>query len=416
MNREVVITGMGAITPIGKSIREYWESLVSGICGIKNIQGFEEFDLPVKIAGQITDFDASIYGISPAVLRKCDRYTQFAMAAAEEAVKSSGILEEGTNINPERIGVYIGSGIGGLETFVTETQKLYNQGVNRISPLFVPMMISNIASGQIAIRYGFQGPTLPVVTACATSTNAIGEAYRAIKHGYADAIVAGGSEAAIHPLVIGGFNSCKALSRSTDPNKASRPFDRTRDGFVLGEGSGILVIEEKQQAIARGAHIYAEICGYGNTCDAYHYTAPRPDATTEARAITLALKEACYKEGERLYVNAHGTSTPMNDKMETAAIKLALGEAEAKNAVISSTKSMTGHLLGAAGAIEMIATALTLENGIAHPTLNLNEHDPECDLNYNPLVACTENFEIAISNSFGFGGHNACVALRPCKG
>lgn len=413
MNREVVITGMGAVTPIGKNVAEYWNNLVSGVCGIKEIQGLDEFDLPVKIAGQITDFDASNSGIAPAVLRKCDRYTQFAMVAAEEAVKGSGIVD---TISPERIGVYIGSGIGGMETFVSEVQKLYNQGVNRVSPLFIPMMISNIASGQIAIRFGFQGPTLPVVTACATSTNAIGEAYRAIKHGYADAIVAGGSEAAIHPLVIGGFNNCKALSRTADPAKASRPFDRTRDGFVLGEGAGVLVLEEKQRAIERGAHIYAEICGYGNTCDAYHYTAPRPDATTEARAIKLALDEAGYRAGEKVYVNAHGTSTPMNDKMETAAIKLALGEAEARNAAISSTKSMTGHLMGAAGAVEMIATAMTLKTGVAHPTLSLVESDPDCDLDYIPQTARKESFEIALSNSFGFGGHNACVALRPYKG
>lgn len=413
MNREVVITGMGAVTPIGKNVAEYWNNLVSGVCGIKEIQGLDEFDLPVKIAGQITDFDASNSGIAPAVLRKCDRYTQFAMVAAEEAVKGSGIVD---TISPERIGVYIGSGIGGMETFVSEVQKLYNQGVNRVSPLFIPMMISNIASGQIAIRFGFQGPTLPVVTACATSTNAIGEAYRAIKHGYADAIVAGGSEAAIHPLVIGGFNNCKALSRTVDPTKASRPFDRTRDGFVLGEGAGVLVLEEKQHAIERGAHIYAEICGYGNTCDAYHYTAPRPDATTEARAIKLALDEAGYRAGENVYVNAHGTSTPMNDKMETAAIKLALGEAEARNAAISSTKSMTGHLMGAAGAVEMIATAMTLNTGIAHPTLSLAESDPDCDLDYIPGTARKGSFDIAFSNSFGFGGHNACVALRPYKG
>lgn len=414
MNREVVITGMGVITPVGKCVSDFWKSLTAGICGIKNIEGFDEFDLPVKIAGQISDFDANAYDVAPAVLRKCDRYTQFALAAAEEAVKSSGILND-SGVSPERIGVYIGSGIGGLGTFVTETQKLYNQGVTRISPLFVPMMISNIASGQVAIKYGLQGPTLPVVTACATSTNAIGEAYRAIKHGYADAIVAGGSEAAIHPLVIGGFNSCKALSRSTDPTSASRPFDRTRDGFVLGEGAGIIVLEEKQSAIARGAHIYAEICGYGNTCDAYHYTAPRPDATTEARAITIALTEAGYKAGENIYINAHGTSTPMNDKMETAAIKLALGETEARKAVISSTKSMTGHLLGAAGAIETVASVLTIEQGIAHPTISLKENDPDCDLDYTPLVARNGKFDIAISNSFGFGGHNACIALRPFK-
>ena len=413
MNREVVITGMGAVTPVGKNVEEYWNSLVSGVCGIKEIQGLDEFDLPVKIAGQITDFDASNSGIAPAVLRKCDRYTQFAMVAAEEAVKGSGIID---TISPDRIGVYIGSGIGGMETFVSEAHKLYNQGVNRVSPLFIPMMISNIASGQIAIRFGFQGPTLPVVTACATSTNAIGEAYRAIKHGYADAIVAGGSEAAIHPLVIGGFNNCKALSRTADPAKASRPFDRTRDGFVLGEGAGVLVLEEKQHAIERGAHIYAEICGYGNTCDAYHYTAPRPDATTEARAIKLALDEAGYRAGEKVYVNAHGTSTPMNDKMETAAIKLALGEADARNAAISSTKSMTGHLMGAAGAVEMIATAMTLKTGIAHPTLSLVESDPDCDLDYIPQTARKGSFEIAFSNSFGFGGHNASVALRPYKG
>ena len=336
MNRKVVITGMGAITPIGKTIEEYWNNLISGVCGIKEIEGFEEFDLPVKIAGQITDFNANEYGIAPAVMRKCDRYAQYALAAAEEAVKSSGILEN-SGIAPERIGVYIGSGIGGMETFINETHKLFNQGVNRVSPLFVPMIIGNIASGQIAIRHGFQGPTLPVVTACATSTNAIGEAYRAIKHGYADAIVAGGSEAAINPLVIGGFNNCKALSRTADPKRASRPFDVTRDGFVLGEGAGVLILEEKEHAIARGAHIYAEICGYGNTCDAYHYTAPRPDASTEARAISIALEEAGYKDGEKVYINAHGTSTPMNDKMETAAIKLALGE-EAAAELYTATK------------------------------------------------------------------------------
>ena len=236
------------------------------------------------------------------------------------------------------------------------------------------------------------------------------------RYWYADAIVAGGSEAAIHPLVIGGFNNCKALSRTADPAKASRPFDRTRDGFVLGEGAGVLVLEEKHHAIERGAHIYAEICGYGNTCDAYHYTAPRPDATTEARAIKLALDEAGYRAGEKVYVNAHGTSTPMNDKMETAAIKLALGEAEARNAAISSTKSMTGHLMGAAGAVEMIATAMTLKTGIAHPTLSLVESDPDCDLDYIPQTARKGSFEIAFSNSFGFGGHNASVALRPYKG
>lgn len=321
-------------------------------------------------------------------------------------------LVAGENIAPERLGVYIGSGIGGMQTFVDQTKVLVNEGARRISPLFIPMMISNIAAGNVAIRFHAQGVCLPVVSACATSTHAAGEAFRAIKHGYADAILTGGSEAAVHALAIGGFANSKALSTTTNPAEASIPFDRRRNGFVMAEGAGVLLFEELEHARKRGATILAEVVGYGNSCDAYHYTAPRPDGAAASNAMRQALEEASFTAGEALYINAHGTSTPLNDKTETQVIKLALGEEEARKASISSTKSMTGHMLGATGAVELIASALALRDGIVPPTIGLQEADPECDLDYTPRKAKPRTLDVAISNSLGFGGHNACVALR----
>ena len=412
MEQRVVITGLGAITPVGNHTEDTWNSLVEGKCGIDFIKGFDEYNLPVKVAGQIKNFDQSEYELNAGLARRSDKFCVYAMAAASDAMKDSGLVS-GENIEPERLGVYIGSGIGGMQTFVAETGKLLNEGVHRISPLFVPMMIGNIASGNVAIKFNAQGVCLPVVTACATGTHAIGEAYRAIKHGYADAIIAGGAEASVHPLAIGGFANSKALSRSEDPKKASLPFNLNRGGFVMAEGAGVMVIESLENAQKRGAKIYAEVVGYGNSCDAHHYTAPRPDGLAASRAIKQSLDEAGFDaEKDLLYINAHGTGTPLNDKSETVAIKLALGEEAAHKAMISSTKSMTGHMLGATGAVELIASALTLKNGVVTPTIGLDTPDPDCDLDYVPNEARKADVTIAISNSLGFGGHNGCVALR----
>jgi 3-oxoacyl-[acyl-carrier-protein] synthase II len=405
--KRVVITGIGAISPVGNDILTFWNNLKNGVCGIDTIRSFSTEDLPVKIAAEVKDFKPDTYGIDVATARKNDRYALFALAASNQAMKDSGL-----HIEPERLGVYIGSGIGGMNTFVAETTKMIQKGPQWISPLFVPMMISNIASGNVAIAHNAQGVCLPIVTACATGTHSIGEAYKAIKHGYADAIITGGAEAAVVPLAIGGFANSRALSRSENPMEGSLPFDKRRQGFVIAEGAGILVLEEYEHARARGAKMYAEVCGYGNTCDAYHYTAPRPDGSSAARAIQLALTEAGFKAGELLHINSHGTGTPLNDKSETAAIKLALGEKAAYKAIINSTKSMTGHMLGAAGGIELIATALALKEGIIPPTVHLDEPDPECDLDYTPNQARKADISIAVSTSLGFGGHNGCIALR----
>ncbi len=406
--RRVVITGMGIISPIGKDIKTFWENLKNGVCGIDFIQNIDTTGLEVKIAGEVRDFRAEDFGVEKGMARKADRYCQFALAAAQQAMNDRGDL----GLPNERVGVYVGSGIGGMQTFLNESKKMFEEGPGRVSPLFIPMMISNIAAGNIAIAHHAEGPCLPVVTACATSTHAIGEAYRAIKYGYADAIIAGGAEATINPLAIGGFTNCKALSKSSDPKRASLPFDAERKGFVIGEGAGIVILEEYEHAKASGAKIYGEICGYGNTCDAYHYTAPKPDGTCASRAIKMALDEANYSEKDTLYVNAHGTGTHMNDSSETQALKLALGEKEARRAHISSSKSMTGHMLGAAGGVEVIVSALSLQEGIITPTIGLNNPDPECDLDYTPNKAQKADLTIAISNSLGFGGHNACVAIR----
>ena len=416
MEQRVVITGLGVISPVGNNINDFWQSLSQGKCGIDHIKGFDDYELPISVAGQVKDFSPEENGLERNDVRRNDLYCQYALAAANQAMADSG-LKSGENIEPERLGAYIGSGIGGMNTFVTETDKLLHEGIHRISPLFVPMMISNIAAGNVAIKHNAQGVCLPVVTACATGTHAAGEAFRAIKHGYADAIIAGGAEASIHPLAIGGFANSKALSRSTDPKSASIPFSANRNGFVMGEGAGVLIFESLEHAQKRGAKIYAEVVGYGNSCDAHHVTAPSPDGIPASRAIKQSLMEAKFDaERDTLYINAHGTSTPLNDKSETTAIKLALGEETARKAMISSTKSMTGHMLGATGAVELIAATLTLKEGLVPPTIGLNEPDPECDLDYVPNIARKADVTVAISNSLGFGGHNSCVALRKWNG
>ena len=410
--KRVVITGLGVISPIGNDINSFWNNAKNGVCGIGEITAYSTEGMAIKLAAEVKDFNAENFGVEKGLARRSDRFCQFALAAAQQAVKDSNI--EG-NVDSSRFGVYVGSGIGGINTFVNECTKMNEEGANRVSPLFIPMLISNIAAGNIAISHKAEGPCLPVVTACATSTHAIGEAYRAIKHGYADAIIAGGSEAAITPLAVGGFMNSKALSKSTDPLRASLPFDAERGGFVMGEGAGIVILEEYEHAVKRGAKIYGEICGYGNTCDAHHYTAPKPDGSCAAKAIKEALCEAQYSEKDTLYINTHGTGTPLNDKSETLAIKTALGDEDAHRAHISSSKSMTGHMLGAAGAIEVIISTLSLQEGIVTPTIGLQNPDPNCDLNYTPNNAVQADLTIAISNSLGFGGHNACVAIRKYK-
>jgi len=407
--KRVVITGLGAITPVGQDTETFWNSLKNGECGIDFITKCDTEDLKVKIAAEVKDFDGTKYVESKSELRKLDLFAQYAVAAAKEAVEDSGIL--GT-VEPERLGVYVGSGIGGMSTFIDETLKLNEKGPGRVSPLFIPQMIGNIAAGNIAIKYNAKGVCLPVVTACATSNHSIGEAFHAIKHGYADAIIAGGAEATVNKLAIAGFTNCMALTKSEDPKRASIPFDKERSGFVLGERSGIEIHEEYEHAKKRGAHIYAEICGYGNTCDAHHVTAPDPEAEGGARAIKLAMAEAGIDGSEKIYINAHGTSTPLNDKSETLAIKKALGEENARKVKISSTKSMTGHMLGAAGAVEAIACAKALETGIIPPTIGYQTPDEDCDLDYVPNKAIEEQAEYAMSVSLGFGGHNACIALK----
>ena len=412
MNRRVVVTGTGVVTPVGNDVKTFWKNLLDGVCGIDFIKAFPTDDLPVKIAGEVKDFNPADYSIELAFARKQDRFTVFAVAAAWQAVNEAGLdASEGGNIDPFRYGVYLGSGIGGFTTFVRESEKLMTEGAKWVSPLFIPTMISNIAAGNVAIRNNACGPCLPVVTACATSTHALGEAYRAIKHGYADAIIAGGSEAALLPLGVAGFANAKALSRAENPKYASLPFNKNRGGFVMAEGAAVMVLEEYEHAVARGANIIAEVCGYGNTCDAYHVTAPRPGGITQSAAIRQALDEAGYTSDDVLYINAHGTGTALNDVSETEAFKLALGE-DAYKAHISSSKASLGHMLGAAGAAEAIASVLALRDGVVPPTANLDEIEPECDLNYTPLKAVNAPLTLAISDSLGFGGHNGCIAFR----
>ncbi|MBR2576101.1 MAG: beta-ketoacyl-ACP synthase II [Firmicutes bacterium] len=396
------------VSPLGNSVSECWENLVAGKNGIGPITLFDTENYKAKLAAEVKDFDAREY-MPKAEMLKTDRYAQFGFAAACQAMEESQI--EG-KVDPEKMGVYMGTGIGGITTFVQETTKLIEKGPRRVSPFFIPMLISNMSSGMIAIRFDCRGAAMPSVTACASGSNAIGEAVRAIRHGYLDAAIAGGSEAAITTVGMAGFINMQALSVAEDPDLASLPFDARRAGFVMGEGGAALVLEEYDHAVARGAKIYGEICGYGSTCDAHHITAPREDAREAGRAISLALEEAGYTGSEKVYVNAHGTGTHLNDAAETAAIKAAFGEEKAKEVKISSTKSMTGHLLGAAGALEAIVCLKVLNEGIIPPTINLTSPDPECDLDYVPEKAVQADIDFAVSNSFGFGGHNASLAFR----
>ena len=404
--RRVVITGLGAVTPVGNNTEDFWQSLINGVSGIDYITRFDTTEYKVKVAAEVKTFDISPY-VDKLAAKRLDLFSQFAIAAAQQAIDDSALA-----CDPERLGVYFGSGIGGITTMVREYDKLSKSGPSKVSAMMIPMMISNLAAGNIAIRFNAQGPCLPVVTACATGTNAIGEAFRAIACGVADAIIAGGTEASITPLAVAGFTNCTALTLNDDPATACVPFDQRRDGFVMGEGAGALILEEYEHARTRGARIYAEICGYGHTCDAHHVTAPDPEASGASRAIKAALMQAQANESDSIYINAHGTSTPLNDKSETLALKLALGEEAARKAAISSTKSMTGHMLGAAGAVEAIAAVLALYHGILPPTVGYNEPDPDCDLDYIPNVARKAEVSLAISTSLGFGGHNACIAFR----
>lgn len=406
--RRVVVTGLGVVSPVGSNMEAAWNNLVSGYNGIGPITCFDTTNYKAKLGAEVKGFDPMDYMDKSETLRS-DKYAQYAMGAAVQAVEESGVI--GT-LPPERVAVYFGSGIGGLNTISTEIGKLESRGPHRVSPLCVPMMIGNMAAGMIAIRYNCQGAAMPAVTACASGSNAIGEALRAIRHGYADAAITGGAEASIVPVGVAGFINMKALSVSEDPNAASLPFDARRGGFVIGEGAAALVLEEYEHAKSRGAKIYGEVCGYGSTCDAHHITAPHPEAEGGARAMKQALEEAGYNGTETVYVNAHGTGTPMNDSGETLAIKKALGEEAAYKAMVSSTKSMTGHMLGAAGAIEAIVCLKVLETGIVPPTINLNEQDPKCDLNYVPNKCVNAQIDLCLSNSLGFGGHNACLAFR----
>ena len=406
--RRVVVTGLGVVSPVGSDVETCWNNLTAGFNGIGPITYFDTTNYKAKLAAQVRDFDPKKYMDKSETLRS-DLFAQYAMGAAVQAVEESGVI--GT-LPPDRVAVYFGSGIGGLNTVSTEIDKLNKRGPHRVSPLCVPMMIANMAAGMIAIRYNCQGAALPAVTACASGSNAIGEALRAIRHGYADAVITGGAEASIVPVGIAGFINMQALSTAEDPKAASLPFDARRGGFVIGEGAAALVLEEYEHALKRGAKIYGGVCGYGSTCDAHHITAPHPEAEGGARAMVQALEEAGYTAGERIYINAHGPGTPLNDAGETLAIKKALGEDAAKEALVSSTKSMTGHMLGAAGAIEALACLKALETGIIPPTINLKEPDPKCDLNYVPNTAVEAKVDLALSNSLGFGGHNACLAFR----
>ena len=409
--KRVVITGIGCITPLGNNVDTMWSNLLKGTCAIDKIKNINTDNLTVKVAAEVMGFNPEDFGIEKAMIRHNDRYALYAIAAATQAMQDSALTVD-KDVDPSRFGCAIGSGIGGIQTFCREHASMLENGPRRVSPLFIPEMIANIASGNVATVFHAEGPNLPVVTACATGTHSVGEAYRMIKEGRADAMITGGTEAAICEIAIAGFANSKALSISEDPMAASLPFDARRKGFVMGEGSGVMILEDYELAKRRGAHIYAEVCGYGNSCDAFHYTAPRADAKCATNAIRWALEEAGFKHGEKVYINAHGTGTPLNDKTETLAIKQAMGEDEARKAVISSTKSMHGHMLGATGAVEMVICAKTLQEGKVAPTIHLDQPDPECDLDYTPHTARDFAADLTISNSFGFGGQNACVALR----
>jgi 3-oxoacyl-[acyl-carrier-protein] synthase II len=409
--RRVVVTGIGVISPIGNDLKLFWGNLVEGKSGIREITQFDSSTFDCHIAGEVREFDPKPYFKNPKDVRRSDRYTHLAMAAAKLALEDSGIDLE--KVDRSRFGVLMGSGIGGLKTLEDQHTILMNKGPARVSPFMVPMMIVNMASGLISMEYDLEGPNFAIVSACATAAHSIGEAWRMIRTGEAELFLAGGSEAVVCPLGISGFCSMKAMStRNNEPEKASRPFDRDRDGFVMGEGAGVLVLEEYEHARARGAQIYCELAGYGLTADAYHMTAPRSDGTTVARAMKVALDLAETPVNQLDYINAHATSTPVGDICETVAIKLLAGDHAKNGLLVSSTKSMTGHLLGGAGGVESAVCALSIKHGVVPPTINLDNPDPECDLDYVPNVARERNVRVALNNSFGFGGHNATLAFK----
>jgi len=407
--RRVVVTGVGVVSPLGTGNQANWDALIKGESGISLITRFDASDLPVRIAGEIKGFNAEDF-IDKKEIKKMDLFIQYALGAAHLAMEDSGLVIDESNA--ERVGVLVGAGLGGLPT-IERYHTAYNEGgIKKISPFFIPMLIINLAPGQISIKYGAKGPNVSSVSACATSSHSIGDAYHIIKRGDADAMIAGGTESVITPLGIGGFAAMKALSdRNDDPTAASRPFDKGRDGFIMGEGSGIIVLEEYEAAKARGAKIYAEIVGYGLTGDAYHMTSPAPDGEGGARCMKMALKNAGVNPEQVAYINAHGTSTPIGDVYETMGIKTVFGD-YAKKMMVSSTKSMTGHLLGAAGGIEAIYTLMAMDKGLVPPTINLTEPDPQCDLDYVPNIAREAKIEYAMSNNFGFGGTNATLLFK----
>ncbi|EFR86980.1 beta-ketoacyl-ACP synthase II [Listeria marthii] len=406
--RRVVVTGIGAVTPIGNDAETSWENAKKGVNGVAEMTRLNPDDFPVKIAAELKDFDVEKY-LEKKEARKMDRFTHYAIASAEMAVQDSGLVIDDSNAT--RVGVWIGSGIGGMETFETQFEIFLNRGHRRVSPFFVPMMIPDMGSGQVSIRFGAKGINSTTVTACATATNSIGDAFKVIERGDADAMITGGAEAPITKMSLAGFTANKALSLNPDPETACRPFDKDRDGFIIGEGAGIVILEEYEHAKARGAKIYAEIVGYGATGDAYHITAPAPNGEGAARAMKMAIDDAGLSPDKVDYINAHGTSTPYNDEYETQAIKTVFGD-HAKKLAISSTKSMTGHTLGASGGIEAIFALLSIRDNIIAPTIHLENQDEVCDLDYVPNVARETEVNVALSNSFGFGGHNATLVFK----
>ncbi|MBV9876460.1 MAG: beta-ketoacyl-ACP synthase II [Verrucomicrobia bacterium] len=410
-DRRVVVTGLGVISPIGNDIKTFWENLVAGKSGISKISSFDASIFDCQIAGEIKDFDAATYLANPKDVRRTDRFSQFALACSKQALEDSGLDLD--RVDRTRVGVLVGSGIGGLTTLENQHVVFLKKGPSRVSPFMVPMMIVNMASGMIAMEYGFEGPNYSIVTACATSANSIGEAWRMIRDDEAEIFLAGGTEAVINNLGVGGFCAMRAMStRNDEPERASRPFDRERDGFVMGEGGGVLILEEYEHARARGAHIYCELAGYGLTCDAYHMTAPKPDGTPVARGMQIAVNRAKLNPSDIDYINAHATSTPVGDACETNAIKRFAGDYAKNGLLVSSTKSMIGHLLGGAGAVESAVCILAMKHGVVPPTVNLDNPDPECDLDYVPNVAREKNVKVALNNSFGFGGHNASLCFK----
>ncbi len=409
MERRVVITGMGAITPIGNNVEEFWKGIKEGKCGIDTITAFDVSNYKVKLAAEVKNYNPDSY-FEHREAKRLDKYSQFALIAAREAWKDSGLNKEMENM--ERVGVVIGSGIGGINTIETENQKCIEKGPERVSPMYIPMAILNMATGNVSIDIGAKGESICMVSACATGTHCIGESYRMIKHGYQDIMIAGGTESSITPLSIAGFMNIKALSKSEDKNRASIPFDKERNGFVMGEGAGILVLEEYEHAKKRGAKIYAEVVGYGTTSDAYHITSPAPEGEGGARAMKLAIEEAKINPEEITYINAHGTSTHLNDSCETMAIKKALGKKAASKVMVSSTKSNVGHLLGAAGGVEAIVCAKAIQEGYVPATINYKVPDEECDLDIVPNTGRNVEVKYAMSNSLGFGGHNSTILLK----